>query len=761
LYAELRESLRDIDTAPLQGVRVVIDPGHGGRYDGAVGPTGLREADVNLGIALNLWGLLTDAGADATLTRSSDRTVADGEDSSLRDDLMARAAIANEVSPHVFISIHHNSDIGRDTGYNRIETYYKAGDPGPSADAARALHGHLSFNIGETRGGVIPGNYLVLRECAAPAVLGEPSFISNPHVESRLKEAEVQRMEAQAYFLGLLEYFSKGIPTVQRVSPVEAVTEEVRPLISVMPDPGRGGIGIDPACVELFLDGHSREPAYDPDTGLVSYTPEEPLPGGAHRVSARVRNLNGNWSPAMEFTFEVKTKPAHLILTPQDEIGTIAGVPFAVEARAYDVYMNPVADGTPVAFSSDTHVYPDTARVRSGRAICYVVPPSGGSFWVEGHCGEATMGFAVDAAKALRARSPYWAFLRDASDGSPIAGAVVSLQGRVLARSNREGFVRFSTIENEPGRLRIAAPGYVWHAGSQMETEPAQFDSTSDWTVRTLRLRRAAAGLLHGLTFAIDPEGGGDNRAGQGPSGTDASWINFEVAAALASLIENSGGGPVMTRGRETPASDLDRLMRAEMSGASRYIVVSHMPSGDAAGPWIEHYPGSSTGRSLSEALAWAAQELLGTDPPAIRESSRYALRMTSSPAVFASLVPLDDRAAERFVAQRWNNSREAYAIYAALLRHLDRGEALSPEKLTVQVTLQDGSKPARGATVTLDGYLNLVADHNGTVRLAALEPGSHLLEVALQGYHTEAQEIQWPPERPDSKLKIQITAKR
>ena len=51
------------DLSPLQGKVIVIDPGHGGKYRGAIGKMGLKESEVNLGVALYLWGILQSAGA--------------------------------------------------------------------------------------------------------------------------------------------------------------------------------------------------------------------------------------------------------------------------------------------------------------------------------------------------------------------------------------------------------------------------------------------------------------------------------------------------------------------------------------------------------------------------------------------------------------------------------------------------------------------------------------------------------------------------
>ena len=56
---------------------MVIDPGHGGRDPGAV-HHGVREADVNLAVALLVRPLLEGAGARVVLTRETDRAASGG-----------------------------------------------------------------------------------------------------------------------------------------------------------------------------------------------------------------------------------------------------------------------------------------------------------------------------------------------------------------------------------------------------------------------------------------------------------------------------------------------------------------------------------------------------------------------------------------------------------------------------------------------------------------------------------------------------------
>ncbi len=84
-----------------RGVRkVVLDPGHGGKDPGAVGPRGTCEKDVNLDIVLKLKTILEDElGLLVVLTRGDDSFVA----------LSERTALANKEGADLFISVHCNA----------------------------------------------------------------------------------------------------------------------------------------------------------------------------------------------------------------------------------------------------------------------------------------------------------------------------------------------------------------------------------------------------------------------------------------------------------------------------------------------------------------------------------------------------------------------------------------------------------------------------------------------------------------------------
>jgi N-acetylmuramoyl-L-alanine amidase len=100
---------------PLAGAHVVLDPGHGGHDPGALGPHGLREADVNLAVAQRAHAALTASGATVVLTRSSDVFLS----------LATRAELGVALDPVAFVSIHHNAEPDGPWPGPGSETYYQ------------------------------------------------------------------------------------------------------------------------------------------------------------------------------------------------------------------------------------------------------------------------------------------------------------------------------------------------------------------------------------------------------------------------------------------------------------------------------------------------------------------------------------------------------------------------------------------------------------------------------------------------------------
>lgn len=102
-----------------QGVKViVIDAGHGGKFPGAR-YGGYSEKNINLQMALKLGAMIEKGMPDVKVvyTRKTDKSFS----TNLREDLQARADIANNTNGDLFISIHANAH-PKSTATKGVET---------------------------------------------------------------------------------------------------------------------------------------------------------------------------------------------------------------------------------------------------------------------------------------------------------------------------------------------------------------------------------------------------------------------------------------------------------------------------------------------------------------------------------------------------------------------------------------------------------------------------------------------------------------
>ena len=183
-------------------MRIVIDPGHGGKDPGAVGPSGIKEANINLQVALMVAEKLQKAGLSVKLTRTTDTFV----------DLQPRCDIANSFGADYFVSIHCNSAGTPEA--KGTETYcYKFGGKGEIL--AKAIQAELIAATGRANRGVKTANFYVLRQTNMPAALTELAFISNPEEERLLGSPDYQEKCATAIAGGIGKVI--GIKILQEV----------------------------------------------------------------------------------------------------------------------------------------------------------------------------------------------------------------------------------------------------------------------------------------------------------------------------------------------------------------------------------------------------------------------------------------------------------------------------------------------------------------------------------------------------------------
>ena len=183
----------------LEGRTIAIDPGHGPEDPGVEGPTGTREADVALDLAVALAEELEGRGADPVLLREPE------ED----PDASARAAFANDAEADVLISVHLN---GHDDPGAEGSSSYFFGRLGTTSVAGHALAELIQEEItaatGLRDGRAHPKAFPLLRETRMPAVQVEPCFLTNPKEEQLLGEESFRHDVVRAITIAIERYFA-------------------------------------------------------------------------------------------------------------------------------------------------------------------------------------------------------------------------------------------------------------------------------------------------------------------------------------------------------------------------------------------------------------------------------------------------------------------------------------------------------------------------------------------------------------------------
>lgn len=188
----------------IAGKRITIDPGHGGTDPGAIGLKGHKEKDSAFLIAKYVQANLVAAGAQVTLTRTSDKDVY-GPYASGKNELQARVDVSTRTRADVFVSIHHNANNNRSVG--GVATYYFP-KTGNDYRLASKVQNRLTEASKLDDFGTRQANFYVLKRSYMPAILCEIGFLSNPKEEELIASPDFQKAVAKAISDGLIAYFA-------------------------------------------------------------------------------------------------------------------------------------------------------------------------------------------------------------------------------------------------------------------------------------------------------------------------------------------------------------------------------------------------------------------------------------------------------------------------------------------------------------------------------------------------------------------------
>lgn len=184
------------ESLELKDLTIGLDAGHGGKYPGAISPSGLTEKEVNLDIVLNAARILRDKGAKVVLTRDGDTG----------PSMTERKRIWKEGNVDLAISLHNNAS-GNPLIPLGTSAYYKH-----IFDRALADSMHKSMlSLGLTDFGLTGNfNFSLNGPTDYPNALVEVLFMSSLPEEEMLADPEFRKKLGEKIVEGIENYLKEA-----------------------------------------------------------------------------------------------------------------------------------------------------------------------------------------------------------------------------------------------------------------------------------------------------------------------------------------------------------------------------------------------------------------------------------------------------------------------------------------------------------------------------------------------------------------------
>ena len=731
----------------LEGIKICLDPGHGGQAhlpNYKRGPTGLREAAVNLKVARYLREFLVEAGALVFMTRVDDSFI------SIPD----RCEIANQNSVVFFISLHHNFSTDSSTNYTSTWYHRDADDSPAGLDLAR----YIQQGVAETlrlpqfpATGLysdqllIPSGFGVLRLTTCTAILCEASFYSNAEEEKRLRQQSYNRREAYGYFLGIARYVAAGFPKGILVMPAsESAVETKTPRIQIRIMDGlheRGGWMLKrqqvlSGTIRVKLDGVVVPHRYLRAKDLVAIEPKKPLSNGVHFIETAVINYYGNHSLPRVQWFKVAPPAAKMAFRAWTDTIPPDGESYVgITVTAIDRDGLPIADDEPIHAQTSLGRLSKTTQLSKNGVVRFYLhtgttQPEPGVARVK--AAYKSKSDTIDIRFGNISGGIIQGPVQDTAE-TPLSAAAVRLvreKNKKTTETDVNGHFFFNGIPPGEVTLQISKAGYYEvKLNTKAVADRAQILHPA--------LPPIAEGTLIGQVFVLDARYGGTERGAHVTDSVATADLNFAVVKVLKEMLEIAGSKVYLIREEDETIPVAKRVEAVNaINQEGYYLRIDH-------GRWVEgepsviaaSYPGNKVAADLLTAILEQFNiALFGTPIETVGDLKSPEIRWTNKAALTLELRSINHPHLDEPPNSPAQIAQEGYTIFLGMAQFLKDG-ALSPTQLQIQVVDQISQQPVAGARIALDNTFPLVTDRAGRVVFRGIEARRYRVVIQAAGY--------------------------
>ncbi|MBQ9921683.1 MAG: N-acetylmuramoyl-L-alanine amidase, partial [Clostridia bacterium] len=186
---------------PLEGITVIVDPGHGGTDVGALGyvsegDKAINEKDINLLTATAAARNLEKLGATVIMTRTDDVTM----------ELSERMQFVDDTHADLCISVHHNS-LDYTSNITRVRGFVGLWWDNSGALLAKTLSGTVTRTLSRYERTPSPQKLAMCRNHKYPSALLEMAFMTSAEEYESITTPANINLAGEAIANGVVEYY--------------------------------------------------------------------------------------------------------------------------------------------------------------------------------------------------------------------------------------------------------------------------------------------------------------------------------------------------------------------------------------------------------------------------------------------------------------------------------------------------------------------------------------------------------------------------
>ena len=625
----------------LKGIKICLDPGHGGQAhipDYKRGPTGLREAEINLKVAFYLREMLEQTETAVIMTRVDDSYVS----------LAKRSQIANENNVDFFISLHHNGiDNKPETNYTSTWYHGDADESRPSLDLARYIQHEVSNAMRLPKSAstglysdklIVASGFGVLRLTNCPAVVCEASFYTNPEEEARLKQDDYLKREAYGYFLGIARYVEAGFPKGVLITPKhESVVQTKTPTLKIQVQDGLHERGawmlkrqqVFTNSIQVKIDNVNVPFKYDRDTDIITVHIKEPLSNGIHLVQTELVNYYGNHSLPKPQRFKIAPPATKLQMSAWTGTLPYDGKSYVgITVTAFDKDGIPIADEELIKAKTTSGALTDTENLsKDGTSHFYLhASEKPGTAIVEAAYGQTRKSLKIYFADITH--GIVQGQVSDVNSGNPIADVQLHADPELTATTDAEGhyFIKTNSRFKKSIEtiLHLSKPGF-YPDEHQILIEPNKA------TIVNAKLHAIADGAFAKTALVLDSQ-------------TDTPKTH-QLIATLKEMLELAGAKvyDVHTRGKKVSTRKRIETVN-NIKDEGYYLQINHIPQGKSKPSVVAAHNRGNQGTETFQKriLEQFNQKLFETPIVTLQDRKTPVIQQTNKMAMTLEIQTLD-----------------------------------------------------------------------------------------------------------------------